>query len=96
MLARAGGASVSYRKESRLGYTGNAGAALVRMLLGALLATAACHGNSPDELLELARFEERQNNRQHARELYEQIIAKAPNSEAARTAVERLKALPHD
>jgi len=69
---------------------------LVRSLLGALLVIAACRGNSTDEMLETAKFEELQHNHEHARELYERIIAKDPNSASARTAAERLKALPRN
>jgi hypothetical protein len=77
-------------------YKGSVRVVLVRILLGVLLAIAACRGNGAEEMLEIAKFEELQNNHQHARELYERIIAKDPNSEAARAAAERLKALPRE
>ena len=47
-------------------------------------------GESPQQLFETARFEELQNNQSHARELYEQIIQKHPNSDFAKKAVQRL------
>lgn len=49
------------------------------------------------ELLETARFEEKQSNREHALKLYNEIVSSYPDSPAAREASERIKALasPH-
>jgi TolA-binding protein len=47
----------------------------------------------PDELLDTAQLEERQHNSTHAMELYEEIVAKHPGSEAAEVARARLEAL---
>ena len=60
-------------------------------LCAALLALSGCEGNKADELLETAQFEERQNNRDHARQLYEDILRDYPKSEAARKAQDRLQ-----
>lgn len=62
------------------------------MLILMMLALAAgCSGGSKaNELLDTARFEEKQNNRDHARKLYEEIVAKYPDSPAAAEAKYRL------
>jgi TolA-binding protein len=52
-----------------------------------------CTGNGAEELFETARFEERQNNLAHARELYEQIMSRYPDSDTAKRANERLARL---
>jgi hypothetical protein len=50
----------------------------------------AC-GEDPQQLFETAQFEEQQQNRAHAQELYERILRDHPESAAARKAEERLK-----
>ncbi|MCL4475310.1 MAG: hypothetical protein M1508_03665 [Nitrospirae bacterium] len=57
------------------------------------LALSACTGDNGKEMYETAKFEEVQNNKEHARELYEEILRKYPKSEYARQAEERLRAL---
>lgn len=52
-----------------------------------------CAGNGAEELYETAQFEEKQNNQAHARELYEQIVARYPDSDTARKAADRLARL---
>lgn len=47
--------------------------------------------NRAAELLETARFEEKQNNREHATKLYNEIIRKYPSSQASRDAAARLE-----
>lgn len=49
-----------------------------------------CSGNKAAELFETAKFEELQNNKEHAAQLYEEIINKYPESEHAKNARERL------
>ena len=44
-------------------------------------------------MLETAQFEERQTNKDHAKELYEDIIRQYPDSPAAKTARTRLAEL---
>jgi TolA-binding protein len=56
------------------------------------IALVACGGGA-GELLETAQFEELQRNTSHARELYQEIVTKYPDSPEAATAKERLKAL---
>ena len=63
---------------------------IVALLLVLLL--AGCSGG-PVELLDTAQLEERQFNTDHAIELYREIVAKHPDSEAADLARERLKVL---
>lgn len=65
----------------------------VAALFCCALALAACSGKGAQELFETAQFEEKQNNIDHARKLYEEIIAKHPQSELAAKARERLAAL---
>jgi outer membrane protein assembly factor BamD (BamD/ComL family) len=57
-----------------------------------LLAVAGCQDKAA-QLLDVAQFEELQNNPQHARELYEEIVRDYPKSEQAKTARERLSKL---
>jgi TolA-binding protein len=42
------------------------------------------------ELLETARFEEKQNNLEHAAKLYDEILKKYPSSPAAKDAATRM------
>lgn len=50
-------------------------------------------GDKAQELYETAQFEEQQNNREHARQLYEEIIRDHPQSAAAKQAAARLAGL---
>lgn len=54
------------------------------------LMLAACSGDKAEELLNTAQFEERQMNRPHAKQLYEEILRTYPSSKAAETARLRL------
>lgn len=54
------------------------------------LLLVAC-GSSPEELFQTAELELLQTNYPHARQLYQEIIAKHPNSEFAATARTRLE-----
>ena len=62
------------------------------LFLATVLALGGCQDKAA-QLFETAQFEELQNNPQHARELYEQIVADYPRSEQAARARERLVAL---
>ena len=53
---------------------------------------SACGGGAK-EMLETAQFEELQRNTTHARELYQEILRKHPESPEATKAKERLAAL---
>lgn len=53
----------------------------------------SCSSNQAEELFETAQFEELQNNREHARQLYEDILKKYPESKYAEKAEERLSDL---
>ena len=69
-------------------------AILFLVMVGLLLAlTAGCGGESPESLFGTAQFEEKQTNFTHAKELYQQIIREHPDSEWAKKAKERFKAL---
>jgi len=56
-----------------------------------LLALGCSTDKNAAELLDTARFEEKQNNRDHAIKLYSEIIQKYPDSQAAITAKNRLQ-----
>ena len=58
-----------------------------------LLPLYACGPDQAAQLLETAQFEERQTNKPHARELYEEILRHYPDSPAARIARTRLAEL---
>jgi TolA-binding protein len=63
------------------------------VLLFLALAIAGCSGDSAEDLFDTAQLEELQNNPDHARELYQEIISKHPDSEFAQKARERLAKL---
>ena len=52
-----------------------------------------CSGDRAAELYDTAKFEELQNNREHALKLYKEIIEKYPDSSYAVKAGERLSQL---
>ncbi len=54
---------------------------------------SGCSGGNAKELFETAKFEELQNNKAHATELYEEVIRKYPKSDYALKAQERLDAM---
>jgi outer membrane protein assembly factor BamD (BamD/ComL family) len=68
-----------------------------RLIYPALLLVAltapGCTGDKGKELFETAQFEEKQHNLPHAQQLYEEILAKYPQSAVANQAKERLDAL---
>jgi hypothetical protein len=59
--------------------------------LGLLLGLLIACGEDPRQLYETAVFEEQQQNRAHAQELYERIIQQHPDSEFAEKARQRLE-----
>lgn len=64
---------------------------MLMLIIG--LAISGCSDNKAQELFETAKFEELQDNEDHARQLYQEIIREHPNSEYAKNAQERLSAL---
>jgi TolA-binding protein len=58
-----------------------------------LLTAPSCSGQDPNDLFAIVQFEERQNNREHAIQLYEQIVRDYPQSDAAQRARQRLEEL---
>jgi outer membrane protein assembly factor BamD (BamD/ComL family) len=65
-------------------------------VLTIILATAlsGCSGNNGgQQLFDTAKLEELQDNPEHARQLYQEIIDRYPETECARKAKERLSAL---
>lgn len=67
--------------------------AVIIVMLGLTPIFCACNSENAKELFETAKFEELQNNREHAKELYQEVIEKYPESEYAKKAGERLNAL---
>jgi TolA-binding protein len=65
----------------------------VIFIVFAMLMSAACTSEKGKEQLETARFEEKQNNREHAIKLYEKIVKKYPGSPNAKIAEGRLAVL---
>jgi TolA-binding protein len=65
---------------------------LILMFITAI-GVSACSGNSAQDILDTAKLEEKQNNPEHARKLYEEIIQKHPNTPFAKEAQERLAAI---
>jgi outer membrane protein assembly factor BamD (BamD/ComL family) len=63
---------------------------VILLLIFMLPVVIACTGGDAEELFKTAEFEELQNNTEHARQLYEEIIKKYPESEYARKASSRL------
>jgi len=59
----------------------------------ATVTLSGCSVNGASELFETAKFEELQNNKEHAMQLYQDIIRKYPQSEFADKAKERLSDL---
>jgi TolA-binding protein len=55
-----------------------------------LLTLAGCPGESAEQLMKTAEFEELQRNQEHARQLYERIVREYPDSPEAKIAAERL------
>lgn len=72
------------------------GRGLAVLVLSCTALVAACSGESARDLLETAQFEERQMNRAHAKQLYEDLIRRYPSSPEAQTAKERLAALSRE
>jgi protein involved in sex pheromone biosynthesis len=63
---------------------------LILLLTALTLAAAGCSPDNGSQQLETARFEEKQNNKEHAIKLYEEIVNKYPGSANAKIAQERL------
>lgn len=66
---------------------------LIILLLASAMGIHACSENGGKELFDTAKFEELQNNKEHARELYEEVMRKYPKSEYAKKAEESLREL---
>jgi len=62
----------------------------------AAISLSGCSGNRAEELFDTARLEELQNNDDHAKKLYQEIVAKYPDSEYARNARDRLSETQKD
>ncbi len=75
----------------------NKGDQMMRGFLAVLIflsmAVFGCQGKEAQQLFDTAQLEELQNNREHARSLYEEIVRKYPDSEVAAKARERLSAM---
>jgi TolA-binding protein len=63
------------------------------LAVATLLACSACSPDKGKEQFDTAQFEEKQNNKAHAIQLYEEIVKQYPDSPRAKAAAERLDAL---
>jgi len=66
---------------------------ILMVLIVAMFSLPGCSDDKARELYETGKFEELQNNKEHARQLYEEILEKYPKSDYAKKAGERLMAL---
>ena len=66
---------------------------ILAILLATLVMMTGCSDNGAEELYMTAQFEERQNNVQHAKDLYQEITTKYPSSSYAKDAQARLTIL---
>jgi TolA-binding protein len=57
------------------------------------VSVSGCTGDKPKELMDTAILEEKQQNSDHARQLYQEIIQKYPDSPVAKDAQRRLSEL---
>jgi outer membrane protein assembly factor BamD (BamD/ComL family) len=64
--------------------------AVIATLMATLLAGCTSGTTKAAELLETAHFEEKQNNLEHASQLYREIVTTYPGSPSARDAAARL------
>ena len=67
---------------------------LLTVLLALLPLACTASDRAGQDSFELAQFEERQGNADHARQLYQEILSRYPQSEWAQKAKGRLEALP--
>lgn len=67
--------------------------AILLIVTAAIMAAIGCTAEKGKEQFDTAQFEEKQNNRDHAIQLYEEIVRKYPDSPVAVKARERLAVL---
>jgi outer membrane protein assembly factor BamD (BamD/ComL family) len=67
--------------------------ALLMMLFLALVTACSSSEDKSNELFQTAQLEENQNNVEHAKQLYKEIVTKYPKSPIAKQAQERLDSL---
>jgi hypothetical protein len=63
------------------------------LALGLALAVSACSGGSAKEVLDTAQLEEKQNELEHAKKLYRDVVARWPGTPEAAQAEARLREL---
>ena len=63
------------------------------ILIGTGIFLGGCADKKAKELFETAQLEERQNNSEHARKLYQEIMEEYPDSDYAEPAMKRMSAL---
>ncbi len=69
--------------------------AILAFLLILIFTVSAC-SDKAKELYDTAQFEELQKNREHATQLYDEIVRKYPDSDYAKKSKERLTALQQE
>jgi len=63
---------------------------IMALISAVMLMAGGCAGDKGKELFETAQFEEKQHNREHAVQLYREILQKHPGSAYAEKAGKRL------
>jgi len=63
------------------------------LMVIAATSLSGCPGNGAQQIFETAELEELQDNHEHAKKLYQEIIDKYPGNDVALKAEERLAAL---
>ncbi len=66
---------------------------ILLMMILLSVSVSGCTGDKAKELMDTAILEEKQHNSDHARQLYQEIIQKYPDSSVAKDAQRRLSEL---
>lgn len=66
---------------------------LIIIVVVVAVVLSSCGGDSPKSMFDTAQLEELQNNPKHAKELYEEILTKYPNTGYAQKSKEQLEKL---
>lgn len=66
---------------------------ILSMMILLSVSVSGCTGDKAKELMDTAILEEKQHNSDHARQLYQEIIQKYPDSSVAKDAQRRLSEL---
>ncbi len=67
---------------------------VLTFILLSMMSSAGCSVDKGKDIYDMAQFEEKQHNNEHARQLYEEIAKKYPGTEFATKATQRLQEIP--